>query len=108
MCSHRRRSRFETRRETCAKRQGAVQRRRHTPDLSLTVVAQKKTVLVVDDEPTIADVVARYLERDGYRALTAAGGQDAIEIADRERPDLVILDVMMPGLDGLGVMAVLR
>ncbi len=71
-------------------------------------VAVTRTVLVVDDERTIADVVARYLERDGYRAVIARDGQEAIELAEREAPDAVILDVMLPRLDGLHVMALLR
>src|SRR5689334_14370715 len=71
-------------------------------------MAAAKTVLVVDDEPTIADVVARYLERDGYRPVVARDGAEALEVAERERPDLVVLDVMLPRLDGLQVMALLR
>jgi two-component system response regulator ResD len=66
------------------------------------------TVLVVDDEPTIAEVVARYLERAGYRTRVAADGVQAIEAAAVERPDLVVLDLMLPGLDGLEVMRRLR
>jgi DNA-binding response OmpR family regulator len=71
-------------------------------------MAQSRTVLVVDDERTIADVVARYLERDGYRAVVAHDGEEAIAAAERERPDIVVLDVMLPRLDGLQVMALLR
>jgi DNA-binding response OmpR family regulator len=71
-------------------------------------MAQPRTVLVVDDERTIADVVARYLEREGYRALVAHDGEEALAVAERERPDLVVLDVMLPQLDGLQVMALLR
>jgi DNA-binding response OmpR family regulator len=66
------------------------------------------SVLVVDDEPTIAEVVARYLERAGYRARVASDGLSAIEAAARQRPDLVVLDLMLPGLDGLEVMRRLR
>jgi two-component system response regulator ResD len=62
------------------------------------------SVLVVDDEPTIAEVVSRYLERAGYRARIASDGPSAIEAAARQRPDLVVLDLMLPGLDGLEVM----
>ncbi len=61
-------------------------------------------MLVVDDEPTIAEVVSRYLERAGYRARIAPDGVSAIESAARQRPDLVVLDLMLPGLDGLEVM----
>ena len=65
-------------------------------------------MLVVDDEPTIAEVVARYLERAGYGATIATDGLSAIEEAGRSRPDLVVLDLMLPGLDGLEVMRRLR
>jgi DNA-binding response OmpR family regulator len=66
------------------------------------------SVLVVDDEPTIAEVVARYLDRAGYRTRVAADGVQAIEAAARQRPDLVVLDLMLPGIDGLEVMRRLR
>ena len=66
------------------------------------------SVLVVDDEPTIAEVVARYLERAGYRTRVAADGVAAIEAAARQRPDLVVLDLMLPRMDGLEVMRRLR
>ena len=66
------------------------------------------SVLVVDDEPTIAEVVARYLERAGYRTRVAADGVQAIEAAASQRPDLVVLDLMLPGVDGLEVMRRLR
>ena len=66
------------------------------------------SVLVVDDEPTIAEVVARYLERAGYRTRIAADGVAAIEAATRQRPDLVVLDLMLPRIDGLEVMRRLR
>jgi two-component system response regulator ResD len=66
------------------------------------------SILVVDDEPTIADVVSRYLERAGYSARVAADGPDALRRAGEERPDLVVLDLMLPGMDGLEVMRRLR
>ena len=65
-------------------------------------------MLVVDDEPTIAEVVARYLERAGYRTRVAGDGVEAIAAAAELRPDLVVLDLMLPGLDGLEVMRRLR
>src|SRR6266540_1784670 len=58
------------------------------------------TVLVVDDEPTIREIVAGYLKRDGYRTLEAADGNRARELLERDPPDLVVLDVMLPGADG--------
>src|SRR5687768_1244485 len=66
------------------------------------------SVLVVDDEPTIAEVVSRYLERAGYETRVAGDGPHAIELAGERRPDLVVLDLMLPGLDGLEVMRRLR
>jgi DNA-binding response OmpR family regulator len=60
------------------------------------------TVLVVDDEPIVRDVVARYLERDGHRIISAADGDAARGLIEREAPGLVVLDVMLPGdTDGL-------
>jgi DNA-binding response OmpR family regulator len=59
------------------------------------------TVLVVDDEPIVRDVVVRYLERDGYRTLQAASGDQARDMLEREPPSLVVLDVMLPGVSGL-------
>jgi two-component system, OmpR family, response regulator ResD len=59
------------------------------------------TILVVDDEPIVRDVVVRYLRRDGYRTREAATGDEAREILEAESPELVVLDVMLPGTDGL-------
>jgi DNA-binding response OmpR family regulator len=61
------------------------------------------TVLVVDDEPIVRDVVVRYLEQEGYRTLEAADGDAARELLERETPSLVVLDLMMPGTDGLAL-----
>ena len=66
------------------------------------------SVLVVDDEPTIAEVVSRYLERAGYRTAIAHDGNQALAAAERRRPDLVVLDLMLPGIDGLELMRRLR
>jgi DNA-binding response OmpR family regulator len=68
----------------------------------------RRTVLVVDDEPTITEVVSRYLERAGYAAAVAADGLEAIRLAEERNPDLVVLDVMLPELDGLQVLSRLR
>ena len=67
-----------------------------------------KTVLVVDDEQDILDLVRFRLEHDGYRVLTASDGQTGLTLAQQEHPDLCILDVMMPKLSGLEVLARLR
>jgi len=60
-----------------------------------------RTVLVVDDEPEIVRLLRSYLERDGYRVVTASNGEEALYAARRERPDLVVLDILMPRMDGL-------
>jgi two-component system response regulator ResD len=62
------------------------------------------TVLVVDDEPTIVEVVARYLARAGFATCEAFDGPGALEAARTCKPDLVVLDVMLPGFDGIEVM----
>jgi DNA-binding response OmpR family regulator len=67
-----------------------------------------KTVLVVDDEPTIVSTLRYNLEREGYRVFTAADGVEAISVARAERPDLILLDLMLPVVDGLEVCRVLR
>ncbi|MFC9292518.1 response regulator transcription factor [Streptomyces sp. NPDC057011] len=65
-------------------------------------------VLVVDDDPTVSEVVAGYLERAGFTVHRAADGPAALEAAARHRPDLVVLDLMLPGMDGLEVCRRLR
>jgi DNA-binding response OmpR family regulator len=62
-----------------------------------------ETILVVDDEPTLREVVVRYLEREGYRALEAGDGDEAEALVSSDAPSLVILDLMLPGTDGLEV-----
>jgi len=62
------------------------------------------SILVVDDEPTITEVVSRYLERAGYAVRVAGDGPEALRLAAESRPDLVVLDLMLPGMDGLEVM----
>jgi DNA-binding response OmpR family regulator len=59
------------------------------------------TVLVVDDEPSVRDVVARYLSRDGHRTLLAGDGEEAMKILSAEPASLAVVDVMLPGIDGL-------
>jgi two-component system, OmpR family, phosphate regulon response regulator PhoB len=65
-------------------------------------------ILVVDDEPDITALVAYHLAKAGYRVSTAANGPDALKAAREERPDIVILDVMLPGASGYDVLAELR
>jgi two-component system alkaline phosphatase synthesis response regulator PhoP len=66
------------------------------------------TVLVVDDEATLRETIRFNFEREGYRVLLAADGPAALAAARAERPDLVVLDVMLPGIDGLQVCRELR
>jgi two-component system, OmpR family, alkaline phosphatase synthesis response regulator PhoP len=66
------------------------------------------TVLVVDDEAALVDLVRGYLERDGFRVLTAADGTAVLRLEQTERPDLVVLDLMLPGMDGVEVCRRLR
>ena len=63
----------------------------------------KPLVLVVDDDPNVVALARGYLERDGYRVSEAGDGLRALELARREQPCLVVLDLMLPGLDGLEV-----
>ena len=65
-------------------------------------------ILVVDDEPKIVRLARDYLEKNGFRVVTAADGQSALTTARRERPDLVILDLMLPHIDGREVCRILR
>lgn len=69
-------------------------------------LAQK--VLLVDDEPDILELLKYNLEREGYVVHTALNGREGIKIAKAERPDLIVLDIMMPGMDGVEVCNLLR
>ncbi len=65
-------------------------------------------VLVVDDEPVLRDLVAGILQPAGYEVMTAANGLEAVEVIRRKRPSLVLMDLMMPGLDGPGAIKAIR
>lgn len=65
-------------------------------------------ILVVDDDKRMVELVRLYLERDGYQVLAAYDGLQALELARQKRPDLIVLDLMLPGMDGLDVCRVLR
>jgi two-component system response regulator ResD len=65
-------------------------------------------VLIVDDEAIVREVLTRYLEREGFQVDTAADGEAALEIAARSRPDIVVLDLMLPKVDGFEVFRRLR
>ena len=66
------------------------------------------TILVVDDEPKIAKLARDYLEHAGFRVVTAADGRGALRAVSRERPDLIVLDLRLPDIDGLDVTRTLR
>ena len=66
------------------------------------------TILIVDDEPSIVELARLYLEREGFRVEVADDGRAALEQVERLKPDLVVLDVMLPGLDGFGVCREIR
>ncbi len=67
-----------------------------------------RTILVVDDDRKIVDLVTLYLKRDGYRVLPAYDGREALNVARAKNPDLVVLDLLLPELDGLDVCRLLR
>ena len=67
-----------------------------------------KSILIVEDDNNIADLLRLYLEKEGYQATIAADGTQGIDLYRKLRPDLVLLDVMMPGVDGWGVLRAIR
>lgn len=71
-------------------------------------MAKQANILVVDDEMTVRDVVRRYLEHEGYRVSEAGTGTDALAYLKEQRPDLIVLDLMLPGVDGFAITRTLR
>ena len=68
----------------------------------------KEKILIVDDEKDIVKMLDYNLKKDGYRVISASDGEDALDLASREHPDLIVLDLMLPGLDGLEVCKTLK
>lgn len=68
----------------------------------------RRRVLVVDDDPTVSEIVAKYLQREGFDVETVADGHTALDRATTSPPDLMVLDLMLPGIDGLEVFRTLR
>jgi DNA-binding response OmpR family regulator len=68
----------------------------------------QELILVVDDEPKIVKLTRDYLEKDGFRVITAANGVEALSAARRDKPDLIVLDLMLPDIDGWEVCRTLR
>ena len=73
-----------------------------------TFLEDKKTILIVDDEKPIVDILVYNLEKEGYNTLEANDGLTAIDIAIAKRPDLILLDIMLPKMDGLTVCKKIR
>lgn len=65
-------------------------------------------ILVVDDDPTLCRLYEQFLKEEGYETITAANGADALSVLVEKQPDLVVLDVMMPVLDGVSVAKLMR
>jgi DNA-binding response OmpR family regulator len=72
------------------------------------MVAQTKSILVIDDNDDIRGLLSLVLQKEGYEVLEAAGGSEALIKINESKPDLILLDVMMPGLSGLEVLATIR
>jgi two-component system alkaline phosphatase synthesis response regulator PhoP len=73
-----------------------------------TLIKMQALILVVDDEPKIVRLARDYLEKDGFRVISAGDGPTALAVARRDKPDLVVLDLMLPGMDGWEVCRTLR
>lgn len=71
-------------------------------------MAKPPTILVADDEKTVREVVAKYLEKNGYRVVQAERGPDVLDVFYESMPDLIVLDVMLPGMDGFTIVRSLR
>ena len=71
-------------------------------------MAKKPTILLVDDDPDIREFVTFNLAKDGYNVVTAKDGAEGVEAVKKHRPDLVLLDVMMPGMDGIEACEAIR
>ena len=69
---------------------------------------KKNKILIVDDDPDIIEIISYNLKKENYKVFSCYNGTDSIKIAEKEKPDLIILDVMMPGMDGIQVCEKLR
>ena len=65
-------------------------------------------VLIIEDDPDTARLVGLYLSRDGYRVISAANGQEGLQLAREAKPDLIVLDLMLPGMSGMDICRTLR
>jgi CheY-like chemotaxis protein len=80
----------------------------HSDRVSIDIVTEKKRILVAEDEPALQSVLASWLTRNGYDVLVASDGVEACDVADASRPDLALLDVLLPRRDGYAVLLHLR
>ena len=71
-------------------------------------MSNKATILFADDDPDILDMISYNLEKEGYKVYTAVNGEEAVELSQKVKPDLVLLDVMMPKMDGVQVCEAIR
>jgi CheY-like chemotaxis protein len=80
----------------------------HPPAPREPAPAGASAVLVIDDDAAVRDLMARFLGKEGFRIVTAASGEDGLRLARELRPDVITLDVLMPGMDGWSVLAALK
>jgi len=72
------------------------------------MASQPATLLIVDDEPQVRKLLETLLQHEGYQTLTAASGEEALQLVAKQPPDLILLDIMMPGMDGYEVASQLK
>jgi DNA-binding response OmpR family regulator len=85
---------------------GSINPKIHTADKVIHIMPQK--ILIVDDEPNIVIPLQFLMEQNGYSTLVAQSGEEALESISKEKPDLVLLDIMLPGVDGFEVCEIVR
>jgi signal transduction histidine kinase/CheY-like chemotaxis protein len=78
------------------------------PESEAAAPPEASSVLVIDDDPAVHELMARFLSKEGFRVLTASGGEEGLRLARAARPDAITLDVMMPSVDGWAVLAALK
>jgi signal transduction histidine kinase/ActR/RegA family two-component response regulator len=79
-----------------------------TPAVAKEPAAHAETILVIDDDPAVRDLMSRYLIKSGFHAVTAADGEEGLKLAKKIRPRVITLDVVMPGMDGWGILRRLK
>jgi DNA-binding response OmpR family regulator len=73
----------------------------------MTVLMDKKTIIICDDNDPLVMIMSQFLRKNGYTVMTASDGREGLDLARSSRPDLLLLDLEMPGLDGMGVLKAL-